>query len=212
MVSDSIPTPMASDFVKKKRVNRSAKLKQCKLYARRDQWLSQGNVGRNQAPATNIENERDRSSTRSSSSCNGTCSASLSEEDDHRDDDDDCIDDWEAIADALDATDQKLEQHHPGSDSCLERDESLHLTSQVDVSNRVTENDTTNNKSEYRGLTSRPPVSYKAWRPDDAFRPQTLPNLSKQYSFPMNSEWQCSGGAVGKLYAQRKHTKIFLLT
>uniref|UniRef100_M1AUX5 Anti-virus transcriptional factor n=1 Tax=Solanum tuberosum TaxID=4113 RepID=M1AUX5_SOLTU len=60
MVSDSIPTPMASDFVKKKRANRSAKLKQCKLYARRDQWLSQGNVGRNQAPATNIENERDR--------------------------------------------------------------------------------------------------------------------------------------------------------
>uniref|UniRef100_M1AUX6 Anti-virus transcriptional factor n=1 Tax=Solanum tuberosum TaxID=4113 RepID=M1AUX6_SOLTU len=42
MVSDSIPTPMASDFVKKKRANRSAKLKQCKLYARRDQWLSQG--------------------------------------------------------------------------------------------------------------------------------------------------------------------------
>uniref|UniRef100_M1AUX4 Anti-virus transcriptional factor n=1 Tax=Solanum tuberosum TaxID=4113 RepID=M1AUX4_SOLTU len=174
MVSDSIPTPMASDFVKKKRANRSAKLKQCKLYARRDQWLSQG----------------------SSSSCNGICSASLSEEDDHRDDDDDCIDDWEAIADALDATDQKLEQHHPGSDSFLERDESLHLTSQVDVSNRVTENDTTNNKSEYRGLTSRPPVCYKAWRPDDAFRPQILPNLSKQYSFPMNSERHCSGGAV----------------
>ncbi|KAH0706125.1 hypothetical protein KY285_010649 [Solanum tuberosum] len=218
MVSDSIPTPMASDFVKKKRANRSAKLKQCKLYARRDQWLSQGNVGRNQAPATNIENERDRFIDKleikssdhepfrfklegndfagSSSSCNGICSASLSEEDDHRDDDDDCIDDWEAIADALDATDQKLEQHHPGSDSFLERDESLHLTSQVDVSNRVTENDTTNNKSEYRGLTSRPPVCYKAWRPDDAFRLQILPNLSKQYSFPMNSERHCSGGAV----------------
>ncbi|WMV58434.1 hypothetical protein MTR67_051819 [Solanum verrucosum] len=189
MVSDSIPTPMASDFVKKRgdwsnntclnllmsynsensqlQVNRSAKLKQCKLYARRDLWLSQGNVGRNQAPATNIENERDRFIDKfeikstdhevnndsinhyshsdsnsnspithtsnimegndfagSSSSCNGTCSASLSEEDDHRDDDDDRIDDWEAIADALDAIDQKLEQHHPGSDSCLERDES----------------------------------------------------------------------------------------
>ncbi|KAL3322662.1 hypothetical protein AABB24_039979 [Solanum stoloniferum] len=134
----------------------------------------------------------------SSSSCSGTgtCySASLTEEDDHRDDDD-CIDDWEAIADALAATPQKLEQHRPASDSCLERDDSLHLTSQVDVSNRVTENDTTNNKSEYRGLTSRPPVSYKAWRPDDAFRPQILPDLSKQYSFPMNLERNCGGGAV----------------
>ncbi|XP_059287594.1 uncharacterized protein LOC132040926 [Lycium ferocissimum] len=224
--------------------NRSAKLKQCKLDARREQWLSQVknkgskkevDIGANQGPATDIANKRGRlvekleiklrgkedykinndsinhysdwdsnsnspishsssimegndsganfaGSSSSISSCSGSvecCSESLSEEDD------DCMDDWEAVADGLAATDQKLEQHHPG-----ERDENVHLSS-----NGVTGNDT-KKKSEHRGLASRPPVSCKAWRPDNAFRPQILPNLSKQYSFPMNSERHCRGGAV----------------
>ncbi|XP_075104195.1 uncharacterized protein LOC107774625 isoform X1 [Nicotiana tabacum] len=268
MVSDSFPNasiPVASsnpkDFAKKKRANRSAKLKQCKLDARREQWLSQVknkgskdemNVGGNQAPATNVANERGRliekleikpraeednevnidssnqysdsdsnsnspishtssimegndsaanfagSSSSSISSCSGSggcCSGSLSEEDEQGDDDD-CLDDWEAVADALAATDQKLEQQHPGLDSPRERDENVHLSSRTDVSNGVTGIDTTKQKSEHRGLASRPPVSCKAWRPDDAFRPQILPNLSKQYSFPMNSERHCRGGSV----------------
>ncbi|MCE0481696.1 hypothetical protein HAX54_039636 [Datura stramonium] len=267
MVSDSTPSasiPVASsnpkDFARKKRANRSAKLKQWKLDARREQWLSQVknkglkeevNVRRNQGPATNIGNERDQfiqkleikprgeedhevnndsinhysdldlnsnspishsssimerndsganfagSSSSSISSCSGSggcCSGSLSEEDDHGDDDD-CMDDWEAVADALAATDQKLEQHHPGSDSSRERDENLHLSSRADVSSGITENDTTK-KSEHRGLASSHPVSFNAWRPDDAFRPQILPNLSKQFNFPMNSERHCHGGAV----------------
>ncbi|GMP32782.1 hypothetical protein CsSME_00006385 [Camellia sinensis var. sinensis] len=40
MTNASIPMA-AKDFAKKKRANRSAKLKQCKLDARREQWLSQ---------------------------------------------------------------------------------------------------------------------------------------------------------------------------
>ncbi|MCE3051840.1 hypothetical protein HAX54_050950 [Datura stramonium] len=48
--------------------NRSAKLKQCKLDARREQWLSQGG-----------------SSSSSSSSSGGCCSGSMTEEDDEGD-------------------------------------------------------------------------------------------------------------------------------
>ncbi|KAK4768106.1 hypothetical protein SAY87_003247 [Trapa incisa] len=51
MVSDSIANasitcaPSAKDSGKKKRVHRSAKLKQYKLDVRCEQWLSQGMVG-----------------------------------------------------------------------------------------------------------------------------------------------------------------------
>ncbi|KAL0385014.1 UNVERIFIED_CONTAM: hypothetical protein Sradi_2895700 [Sesamum radiatum] len=79
MISDSIPNAsvaMASsnpkDFAKKKRANRLAKLKQCKLDARREQWLSQvknkggskeevnGGGVAHRVPAVHLENERGR--------------------------------------------------------------------------------------------------------------------------------------------------------
>ncbi|MCE5166275.1 hypothetical protein HAX54_016707 [Datura stramonium] len=186
MVSDSIAKasiPMVSsnprDFAKKRRANRSAKLKQCKLDARREQWLSQGG-----------------SSSSSSSSSGGCCSGSMTEEDDEGDDD--CLDDWEAVADALAATDKKQEQHNSSLDSAPERDDNVvHMSSHPEVSDQnVPRMDTSQQNPKGRGTGPGSPVSFQAWRPDDAFRPQSLPNLSKQYTFPMNSGRHYLGGSV----------------
>lgn len=260
MVSDSISNvsiPIASsnpkDFAKKKRANRSAKLKQCKLDARREQWLSQvKNNGLKEEPKSggthgagkNVANEREglieklqikprgeednegslhhysdfdsptshtssvlgrndsgtnftgSSSSSSSSSSGGCCSGSVSEEDEEADDD--CLDDWETIADALAAADKKQEQQNPCVDSHFERDENMaHMSSRKEVTDRQGSG-TERSKQECndRGLTTRPPPSCRAWRPDDTFRPSGLPNLSKQYSFPMNSERHCRRGSV----------------
>ncbi|KAK6123444.1 hypothetical protein DH2020_042809 [Rehmannia glutinosa] len=232
MVSDSIPNAsiaLASsnpkDFAKKKRANRSAKLKQCKLDARREQWLSQvknkggckeeviGGSGKDGGPIRS-ENERgmpmekleikprveeeihlssdsefspsnsptshsinftassrsNSSSGRSSSSSisNGCYSGIMSDEDEGDVGDDDCLDDWEAMADALAA----IEDNHQKQEN-----------SQLGVTNQES------------GGTAVPrsPIHCQAWRPDDEFRPQSLPNLSKQYSFKLNSE---RGGSV----------------
>ncbi|CAN4088198.1 unnamed protein product [Withania somnifera] len=249
MVSDSIPKAIApKDFARKKRANRSAKLKQCKLDARREQWLSQvKNKGLKEEPKTggthgagkNVAKERERlidnlqikprneednegslhhysdfdsptsvlggndsgtnftgSSISSSSSSGGCCSGSVSEQDEEADDD--CLDDWETIADALAADDEKEEPQNPCVDSHFEREENMtNMISRQEVSDRQG-SDTDRSKKECndRGLTPRPPLSCRAWRPDDTFRPSGLPNLSKQYSFPMNSERHCRRGSV----------------
>ncbi|KAL2539512.1 RING/U-box superfamily protein [Abeliophyllum distichum] len=279
MISDSIANasiPMAStnprDFAKKKKANRSAKLKQCKLDARREQWLSQvknkGNCkeesnggGIHGGSSVHVENESIRaiekleinprdvqenygdgsqlhhysdsesspsnsptshtssvlgssdsvanftgrsssssSSSRSSSSSssNGCCSGSMSEEDEG--DDDGCLDDWEAVADALAASDDK-QQHNPNSGL-----DSSHLEKDVNVSQSDSQSTVTNQsdfgldiskpKPENRGMVAQSVlVNCQAWRPNDACRPQSLPNLSKQYSFPMNSgrHFGCGG-------------------
>lgn len=275
MVSDSIVNvsiPVASsnpkDFAKKKRTNRSAKLKQCKLDARREQWLSQvKNKGSKQelnggggacGQGMQVTNERDQlmeklaikprgeaeenggdtntysdfdspsnsptnhtssvlegnysgtnfaggSSSRSSSSSSssggfsssgGCCSVSMSEEDNEGEDD--CLDDWEAVADALAATDKKQEQLNSSLDSAPEMDDNVvHMSCQQEVSDRkVPAMDTSQQNPKGRGTVPGSPVSFQAWRPDDEFRPQSLPNLSKQYTFPMNSGRHYRGGSV----------------
>lgn len=231
----SIPTAVSNpkELGKKKRVNRTAKLKQCKLDVRREQWLSQvknkgfkeenKSVVREKMPTSDMHapNERDRSmvklvinpggeendilmnhysdwespsnsptshtsslgsnrsvttftgsSSGSSSSSSGGCySGSMTEEDDG---DDGCLDDWEAIADALAADDIKKDHEHehehehaPQLDSTTASDLEPVDTIKPDCHEQV---------------------NHRAWRPDDAFRPQGLPNLLKQNSFPMNSD------------------------
>ncbi|KAK4375633.1 hypothetical protein RND71_006310 [Anisodus tanguticus] len=248
MVSDSIPMASSNpkDFSKKKRVNRSAKLKQCKLDARREQWLSQvKNRGSKEEPnggggacgqeGMHAANERGKlieklaiqprgggeeenggcmnhysdfdspsncptshtssvlegndsgtnfiGGSSSSSSGGGCCSGSMSEEDNEGDDG--CLDDWEAVADALAANDKKQEQHNSSLDSAPERDDNVvHMSSQPEFSDR-----------NVSGTDMSQPKS-KAWRPDDAFRPQSLPNLSKHFTFPMNSGWHYRGGSI----------------
>lgn len=235
----SIPTAVSNpkEIGKKKRVNRTAKLKQCKLDVRREQWLSQvknkgfkeenkGDV-RAKMPASDMHapNEGDRSlvklvinpggeendglmnhysdwdspsnsptshtsslgsnrsvtnftgsSSRSSSSSSGGCySESMTEEDDG---DDGCLDDWEAIADALAADDIKNNHlHNPN------HDEHLNSTTPSEQVETIKEDQD----------DCHAQVNHRAWRPDDAFRPQGLPNLLKQNSFPMNSDRHYSG-------------------
>ncbi|KAF8399357.1 hypothetical protein HHK36_015222 [Tetracentron sinense] len=235
----SVPA-FSKEFGKKKRTNRLAKLKQCKLDARREQWLSQakikeckeesnGKCGSSSSP--HITNERNRSlenlemksigeeenegsslhdsdleslvnsptssvlggdnsrkdrpgsrsssSSSNSSSCSsssGCCSGS--------EEDDGCLEDWEAVADALTANDK----------SPAVPEATIGLVASLDLPNKASGVDIS--KPEWKNKIPRVPVNGRAWRPDDAFRPQSLPNLSKQRSFPMKSERHCGRGPV----------------
>ncbi|KAK9278203.1 hypothetical protein L1049_027764 [Liquidambar formosana] len=251
MISDSIanaPVPAAApnpkDFAKKKRTNRSAKLKQCKLDARREQWLSQvknkGSKDESNGFRDSSMHERDGSdrslenlemrqrgeendgsihhdsdlespsnsptsnassvlggnhsgtnytgSSSSSSSSVGCCSGCITEEEE----DDGCLDDWEAVADALAADDK---QQNPSSDSSPDHEPVARSDSLPELTNRV-DSVVQVSKPECAVMVPRAQVNGQAWRPDDAFRPQSLPNLSKQYSFPMNSDRHYGRGAV----------------
>ncbi|CAH9078818.1 unnamed protein product [Cuscuta europaea] len=249
MISDSIPKasiPMCSanpkDLAKKKRAHRSAKLKQYKLDARREQWLSQvknkgtkeelncqggtcgsvkedvnkmarsidnlkinpqtveednegsfNNYSDLDSPANSPTNQSSSdlggnySSTNFSGSSSGSSSSSqcwsgnMSEEEDEEHDG--CLDDWEAIADALAVTDKK---HGDEQSPCL----GMHGNAVQSGSDQPVLSGV--DKSKAKG---------RAWRPDDAFRPQSLPNLSKQYSFPTNAErlYHCGGSVWGNL-------------
>ncbi|XP_068653231.1 uncharacterized protein [Aristolochia californica] len=193
--------------------NRSAKLKQCKLDARREQWLSQvKNKGGKEPsdggssplsplrltderhePLANLEprsrpeeiessrlhdsdsesltnspsnDSRKERHTSCGSSSSGSYSGSVSEEEE------DSLDDWEAIADALNS------EPVPQTES----------PAAPTPPPKCPPNPT----SVGAEAIPRPTSNCRAWRPDDAFRPQSLPNLSKQRSFPINSERQFS--------------------
>ncbi|CAH8337221.1 unnamed protein product [Eruca vesicaria subsp. sativa] len=221
MVSDSITNASASaapsprDIGKKKRTNRSAKLKQSKLGLRREQWLSQvamvnkGENGPNRksgnekvVPVENLDGKRGGGeeanhhesfmesisnspssilsginsipdfSSGSSSGSGGSCSGNITEEEDAADaDDDGCLDDWEAFADAL-AADEQKENPPPPPQS---REEHSSVIKQSDVVVR----------DDVKPTISRKQKSNQAWRADDKLRPQGLPNLGKQRSFPV---------------------------
>jgi len=226
MISDSITNasataaPSARDFGKKKRTNRTAKLKQSKLGLRREQWLSQAamvnkggkeEMDANRKSGSEKSDQRDRPvvnldghqrgeeddnsganrhesfmeslsnspnsilsgmnsipnfSSSSSSGSGGSCSGNIKEEEDA--DDDGCLDDWEAIADALAADDEKHEKENPPEFSEEHEHENIQQSAcESDVA------------------VSRKQKSNQAWRPDDELRPQGLPNLGKQRSSPV---------------------------
>ncbi|XP_061360285.1 uncharacterized protein LOC133304297 [Gastrolobium bilobum] len=251
MVSDSIaaaPILSAANTKnpgKKKRTNRSAKLKQHKIDARREQWLSQGTVVKSKGCKDGVDDdghapplpamkhgkrslepletrhgggEEDdgsihqdsdlespsncpnslnlcgndsgtsftggssiggSSSSSSSSSSAGCCSGNITEEEDEEEEegDDGCLDDWEAVADAL-AADDKHES--PCLDSPPARNEPVLQTVLPNESN----SGAPNSKPESGRLVPWATGNSRAWRADDAFRPQSLPNLSKQHSLP----------------------------
>ncbi|XP_076926420.1 uncharacterized protein LOC143589582 [Bidens hawaiensis] len=235
MVYDSVNASISTaasntkDFGKKKRVNRTAKLKQSKLDVRREQWLSQvknrglgfkeepkvklgavdthavdekdlsmvklevsvggeeNHYSDSESPSnspTNFTGSGGSSSSRSSTSSGGGCfSRSVTDEDDgdhddndgngngngnDDDDDDDCLDDWETMADAL------------AADDILKNDNNNEPNVESPVDEPAPKMDSV--------LTKRTgQEAHRAWRPDDASRPQSLPNLLKQNSFPMQS-------------------------
>ncbi|KAI9086503.1 hypothetical protein K1719_031587 [Acacia pycnantha] len=249
MVSDSIttaPIPSAANaknLGKKKRTNRSAKLKQCKIDARREQWLSQvmvknkkckdgGDDGRaplmpvgedskrsweklemspgaeeiegsilqdgymeslshspssvNSSMLGSNDSGRNFSGSSSSGSSAGSCSGNVTEEEG----DDDCLDDWEAVADAL-AADVKHQS------PCTELPPVQEPLVQMVLPREMTHGSNLgagNSKTESDRIVSSASGNSRAWRPDDAFRPQSLPNLSKQYSLP-NPDSR-SGGVI----------------
>ncbi|RAL41192.1 hypothetical protein DM860_017741 [Cuscuta australis] len=253
MISDSITKasiPMAAanpkDLAKKKKAHRSAKLKQYKLDARREQWLSQvknkgtkeeldclgGRCGsvkdeNDRAPCMNkleinprkveednegsIHNYSDLDSpansptnysssdlggnysstnfTGSSGSSNSSqCWSGNMSEEEEEEGNDGCLDDWEAIADALAVTDEKHTDGHSSS---------LGLNDNGNPSG---------SQSELSGKDDNTKAKCRAWRHDDAFRPQSLPSLSKQYSFPMNTERR--GSAWGNMSSAPKSCPI----
>ncbi|CAI9112493.1 OLC1v1012950C2 [Oldenlandia corymbosa var. corymbosa] len=141
------------------------------------------------------------SSSRSSSSSRsgGSCSGSMSEEDEEGDDE--CLDDWETVADALAATEEKHkpDDHSLDTDTASESKDVAHGDSHPDDATGAAPDDDLKAKPENGISLDRSTVKCRAWRPDDVFRPQSLPNLSKQYSFPMNPEryFGCGGSVWG---------------
>ncbi|KAL5720348.1 hypothetical protein ACHQM5_013025 [Ranunculus cassubicifolius] len=227
----------SKDFGKKKRANRTAKLKQCKLDARREQWLSQvknkgskessGGGGVSAFPRETLGNSETRGvrgkdimerssmndsdmegsvnssltsllgshdlskdcvgSSRGSSvsSVSGGCYCESGEEEEEEGEEDECADDWEAVADALTADDKK-DQTNSGA--------SVEPETRVDTdAMKLPDKDC--DVGALRGqCDGREAAKRHAWRPDDAFRPQSLPTLAKQYSFPMDAERFCGRG------------------
>ncbi|XVE57061.1 hypothetical protein DITRI_Ditri04bG0061500 [Diplodiscus trichospermus] len=255
MDSDSIvnaSSPSISnckDFSRKKR--RSAKLKQCKMDARREQWLSQsavknksfckeegrgrnsnqrhsgerdhslenldmrGNVEANGGEKGLVQHESDSesspsnsptsssllggtdsgtsftNSSHSSTSSGGCCSGSITEEEG----DDGCLDDWEAVADALAADDDKADAERDENNRenpCLGSTPRHEPNSQLGLNGA--ESDLKNSKPECPRMVQKATGSSRAWRIDDALRPQSLPNLSKQRSFPARDRHFGQGG------------------
>ncbi|OIV89866.1 hypothetical protein TanjilG_23131 [Lupinus angustifolius] len=246
MVSDlTSPAPIPSststkNMGKKKRTNRSAKLKQCKFDARRQQWLSQV-VAKNKGCSDDdartpmkgskasleklemrsIDEEEDEglidhgsyselvsnsptsvnncihygtnftgccsngSSSSSSASSAGCRSGNVTEDEG----DDGCLDDWEAMADALAANDKN---QNPSSEFPPEAEPVVQMVLPGELINGL--NAVPRNcKPDSARLDSCSSRNGRAWRPNDAFRPQCLPNLSKQHSLP-TPDRRCGGG------------------
>lgn len=260
MVSDSIINASipnsnnnnaSKDFGKKKRANRSAKLKQCKLDARREQWLSQvknkgskeqtnADVGgfsgphvevcskKNNHPLkglqtirkTGVDNDgtinhdsdlespvvsptssiscgncvaSSSSSSSSSGSMGGSYSGSITEEDEGGEiSNDGALDDWEALADALAASDDK----EPQKQSMEPLPENQNIAKSDEMARGREHRDTglDKSKSDRVEISAQSVENTRAWRPDDTFRPQSLPNLFKQHSLPMNLRKNCNSG------------------
>ncbi|GLT25878.1 hypothetical protein SLA2020_009800 [Shorea laevis] len=248
LINGASSSPAASncrDLSRKKR--RSAKLKQCKLDARREQWLSQCAVknkvckddihgksskqtcGGGNRSMENFEVKRrgeesgggstqhesdsespsnsptsillggndcgttftnSSSSSSASTSSGGCCSGGISEDDGGGDDD--TLDNWEAIADALAADEeQETEQNE---NSCLGSVTEPEPIFESGGTKSGAGLDVGNSKQESTRMVPRAIGNSRAWRPDDAFRPQSLPNLSKQRSFPVTDRHFGLGG------------------
>uniref|UniRef100_A0A7N0RAG6 RING-type domain-containing protein n=1 Tax=Kalanchoe fedtschenkoi TaxID=63787 RepID=A0A7N0RAG6_KALFE len=120
----------------------------------------------------------------SSVSSGGCNSGSITEEDE---DNDGCFDDWEAVADALGVGDKSIE---PSPEP---------PTVQQEPSRGVPCEGNSLGKGP-RPESLKVPVNLggcRAWKPDDAFRPQSLPNLAKQRSFHAKSDMHYDRGGCG---------------
>lgn len=133
--------------------------------------VSGGNESRKNRPG---------SSSGSCSSNSGCFSGTISEEEEEvvaEEEDDECLD-WEAVADALIADDK---QQIPSYDCLAEKEIPVGDPPEMQ-------------KLESNSTALSHEAKRHAWSPDDAYRPQSLPNLSKQFSFSMNPDRHCRRG------------------
>ncbi|CAM8916056.1 unnamed protein product [Rhodiola kirilowii] len=120
----------------------------------------------------------------SSISSGGCCSGSVTEEEVENDE---CLDDWEAVADALGVGDKRIDPI-PEPPVC-QQEFSRVVSSEGNSLGKVP-----------RPESLKVPVNHggcRAWKPDDAFRPQSLPNLTKQFSLPVSSNMHYERGGCG---------------
>ncbi|KAK8469971.1 hypothetical protein PHAVU_004G022800 [Phaseolus vulgaris] len=108
------------------------------------------------------------SSSSSSSSMSACFSGNVSDKEV-----DECLDDWEVVADALYANDNLCSVV---SESSPVQEAAKNLREDF-------------SKPEFKSGVPESHPSRRAWKPDDALRPQCLPNLSKQHSSLLNSNW-----------------------
>ncbi|KAG6656432.1 uncharacterized protein LOC122308152 [Carya illinoinensis] len=139
---------------------------------------------------SSLDHNDSRKSLGHSSSNSSTSSRCYSGSTSEVEEDDGCLDDWEAVADALNVNDN---QHEPIPDSIDNPGTRIQSENTGVFSSN---HETKLLKEEGRKAVSETGGNCRAWRPDDAFRPQGLPTLSKQHTFPMNSEWHRGSGAI----------------
>lgn len=107
------------------------------------------------------------SSSGSGSGSSSWCSENVSEAEE-----DDCVDDWEAVADALTANEK---QSNPNIEPPIEpKTDGCQLACPKSP------------KKNFR-VGSGPQENCRAWRHDDAFRPQSLPHILKKHTVDMKS-------------------------
>lgn len=132
------------------------------------------------------------SSSSTSSSSGGCCSGSITEEEEEEEEDDGCLDDWETVADALAANDKP---ENPCAQSPPEQEPISPIVSPCQGTNGSGLG-IGNSQPDCMTTVPRGSGNTRAWRPDDAFRPQTLPNLSKQLSLPNSDRQRYGCGGV----------------
>ncbi|KAE8697676.1 RING/U-box superfamily protein [Hibiscus syriacus] len=160
----------------------SAKLKQCKLDARREQWLSQ-TTGAAACRGEWILGQASPIAAAVAARVGGCCSGNVTEEEEG---DDGCLDDWEAVADALAADDDKQEMdpnENNKENPCLGTTPGHEPNPQFGSKGEGP--DLRGSKPECPRMVQRAEGT-RAWKADDTYRPHTLPNLTKQRRFGSN--------------------------
>ncbi|KAG6494859.1 uncharacterized protein LOC121989920 [Zingiber officinale] len=188
---DSMGDNAMANGAKKKRTNRSARLKRSKFDARREQLLSPTRCeddckisGEDQPPLSRKDASDNRISVmgedeaphRRRHTITYSSSPSVTDaEEEHNHVDDGVLDDWEAVADAISEAND-LADHEPDSLFPL----ALHSVAASPIASQ--------------SITKPEPIrsAPRAWEPDDASRPRSLPSISKQWSLHAKTDRQCS--------------------
>lgn len=121
----------------------------------------------------------------SGSSSSGCCSGSLSEEEE-----DGCVDNWEDVADAVSA---EYDQHNLATDAPAKSERRVEFAG---ADQQFKNQEINQSNLESRQTVSVSHMNCRAWRCDDAFRPQSLPSLSKQHNISLISDWHNGQGAI----------------